>query len=117
MDHLHFHRFRDKIPVSALITGSQPRFVPAGVLFTIAGKRAINQAWVRRRQLFVPDAQPFCHSGSEVLDHDVGVGDQLLGSFLAAIRLQIQDHRPFAPVPGGKRWLGNVPGLRQAVPP
>ena len=47
------------------------------------------------------------HTGPEILDHHVRVGNQFLSRRLASVGFQVQGHRPLAAVPGGERRRGS----------
>ena len=50
------------------------------------------------RKLFVGDAEPFAHAESRVVEHDVGLRDQLEEHLLRVGVLQVEDESPLSPV-------------------
>jgi hypothetical protein len=62
----------------------------AGVRWREAGKRAVDQAGVRRAQSLRIEAEPCHHAGPEILDEDIGFGDQRLRRRHAVRMLQVE---------------------------
>ena len=63
-----------------------------------SGNAAKDDSRIHPSERFVVDPEPILDVGTEILDHDVGLGDQLQKQFPADLRLQVERQRALVAV-------------------
>ena len=82
------------------------KLVALGAADAVSGAGRVDQTWIQSAQGLMAEAQPFHHAGGEVLEHHVGLLDQLLEELATAHLFEIQGDALFVRVQQRKRHGG-----------
>src|SRR5207302_8888610 len=71
-----------------------PGVLRLGTVLPVAARRAVHDAWIRRCDRVVTDAERVGHTGTETFDEDVDTARDAKERLPAGVGLQIDEHAP-----------------------